>query len=139
MTAPTGDDRNRELIAEFRANGGRVGDRPMLLLTTKGRRSGRFHTTPLVYLRNGGRLLVLASNYGAPHHPDWYRNLLAHADVHVEVGGEDYDATAVVADEPERERLFAAMAQQFPWLPNLQRQAQRKLPVVALVRAQGTT
>jgi len=135
MTAPTEDDSNRELIAEFRANGGRVGDRPMLLLTTKGRRSGRSHTTPVVYVRDGGRLLVLASNYGAPHNPDWYRNLLADPEVHVEMGGEEYDATAVVPDEVERERLFVVMARHFPWLPDLQRQARRKLPVVALVRA----
>jgi deazaflavin-dependent oxidoreductase (nitroreductase family) len=135
MTAPTEDDSNRELIAEFRANGGRVGDRPMLLLTTKGRRSGRSHTTPVVYVRDGDRLLVLASNYGAPHNPDWYRNLLADHEVHVEMGGEEYDATAVVPDEVERERLFLVMARHFPWLPELQSQARRKLPVVALIRA----
>jgi deazaflavin-dependent oxidoreductase (nitroreductase family) len=110
-------------------------DRPTLLLTTTGARSGRPHTTPLVYVRDGNRLLVLASNYGAPQHPDWYHNLLAHPDVRVEVAGEAYDAVAVVAAGPERERLFAAMAAHFPWLPDLQAQARRSIPVVALVRA----
>jgi len=88
-----------------------------------------------VYVQDGSRLLVLASNYGAPRHPDWYRNLLEHPQVHVEVAGEEYDATAVVPDEPERDRLFAAMAEHYPWLPDLQKQAKRKIPVVALVRA----
>jgi deazaflavin-dependent oxidoreductase (nitroreductase family) len=106
-------------------------DRPTLLLTTTGARSGRPHTTPLVYVRDGNRLLVLASNYGAPRHPDWYHNLLAHPDVRVEVAGEAYDAVAVVAAEPERERLFAAMAAHLPWLPDLQAQARRSI----LVRA----
>jgi deazaflavin-dependent oxidoreductase (nitroreductase family) len=138
MTAPSGDElenRNHDLIADFRANGRRLGDQPLLLLTTTGARSGRLRTTPLVYVQDGSRLLVLASNYGAPRHPDWYRNLLAHPVVHVEVAGEEYDATAVVPDEPERDRLFAAMVERYPWLPDLQRRANRRIPVVALVRA----
>jgi len=111
-----------------------TGDRPTLLLTTTGARSGRPHTTSLVYAPDGDRLLVLASNYGAARHPDWYHNLIAHPDVRVEVAGEAYDAVAVVAAEPERERLFAAMAAHYPWLPDLQAQVRRTLPVVTLVR-----
>jgi deazaflavin-dependent oxidoreductase (nitroreductase family) len=138
MTASTGDeldDRNRDLIADFRASGRRLGDRPLLLLTTRGARSGRSHTAPVVYIKDGSRMLVLASNYGAPRHPDWYRNLLANPEVHVEVAGEEYDATAVVLDELERDRLFAAIVKRYPWLPALQNQAKRKIPVVALIRA----
>jgi deazaflavin-dependent oxidoreductase (nitroreductase family) len=71
----------------------------------------------------------------ARRHPDWYRNLLAHLGVHVEVGGEEYHAIAVVPAEPERDRLFAAIAKHYPWLPELQSRARRKIPVVALVRA----
>jgi deazaflavin-dependent oxidoreductase (nitroreductase family) len=116
--------------------GGRgFGDQPLLLLTTKGAQSGRSHTTPVVFVRDGDRVLVLASNYGAPRHPDWFHYLRAHPDVHVEVGGEEYDAIAVVPDGPERDRLFTAMAAHYPWLPDLQNRAGRKIPVVALVRA----
>jgi deazaflavin-dependent oxidoreductase (nitroreductase family) len=107
----------------------------LLLLTTKGARSGRLHTTPVVYVGEGSRLLVVASNYGAARHPDWYRNLLAHPGVHVEVAGEEYDAIAVVSDGLERDRLFAAVAARYPWLPDLQKQVERKIPVVVLVRA----
>jgi deazaflavin-dependent oxidoreductase (nitroreductase family) len=131
----TGNQRDRDLIAEFRANGRRLGDAPLLLLTTTGARSGRPHTTPLVYVRDGARLLVLASNYGAPRHPDWYRNLLARPEVHVEAAGEQFDATAVVLDEPERDRLLPTIVRHYPHLPDLQRQAGRTIPVVALLQA----
>lgn len=71
-------DYNEPIIEEFRANGGRVGGswegRDLLLLTTTGRKSGKRHTTPMVYTRDGDRLLVYASKGGAPKHPDWYLN-----------------------------------------------------------------
>jgi deazaflavin-dependent oxidoreductase (nitroreductase family) len=138
MTVSTGnqrDDRNRDLIAKFRAGGRRLGDLPLLLLTTTGARSGRPHTTPLVYVRDGGRLLVLASNYGAPRHPDWYRNVLARPEVHVEAAGDQFDATAVVLDELERDRLLPTIVQHYPRLPDLEKQARRTIPVVALIPA----
>jgi len=77
---------------------------------------------------------VVEVRYDYTRHPDWYHNLIAHPDVRVEVAGEAYDAVAVVAAEPERERLFAAMAAHYPWLPDLQAQVRRTLPVVTLVR-----
>ena len=90
------NERDRPVIEEFRANEGRVGGhwegRDLLLLTTTGRRSGRPHTTPVVYTRDGDRLLVYASKGGAPSHPDWYRNLVADPDVVVEVGPDRYEA-----------------------------------------------
>src|SRR5262245_6110561 len=85
---------NQKLIAEFRAAGRRIEGRPLLLLTTKGRRSGEPYTTPMMYVRLDGRLLVIASAAGAPKHPDWYRNLEADPAVFVEVDGEEYAATA---------------------------------------------
>jgi deazaflavin-dependent oxidoreductase (nitroreductase family) len=78
---------NQKVIEEFRANGG-AGDRPLLLLTTTGVRSGARRTTPMMYVPDGDRLLVIASNAGAPKHPDWYRNLAADPRVTVEVGAE---------------------------------------------------
>jgi deazaflavin-dependent oxidoreductase (nitroreductase family) len=86
------------LLEEFRANAGEVGGswegRDLLLLTTTGRKSGRKHTTPMVYTRDGDRLLVYASKGGAPKHPDWYLNLAAETRVVVVVGAERYDAGA---------------------------------------------
>src|SRR4051812_7443738 len=85
---------NRKLIAEFRDSGRRLDGRPLLLLSTTGRRSGNRYTTPMMYVRLDDRLLVIASNAGAPKDPDWYANLVADPAVTVEVDGEEYPATA---------------------------------------------
>src|SRR5262249_43557593 len=109
---------NEEVIAEFRANGGRVGGhwegRDLLLLTTLGRRSGRAYTTPVVYTRDGDRLLVYASQGGSPVHPDWYLNLAANPRVVVEVGAERHDAVATPLRGEERDREFAAQVERNP-------------------------
>src|SRR5690606_11677041 len=101
-------DWNRQVIEEFRANGGKVGGAfdgtPLLLLHTTGARSGRERVAPLVYQEDGDRLVVYASKAGAPNHPDWYRNVLAHPDVEVEVGSETRRLRARVATGEERER-----------------------------------
>src|SRR5579883_2478254 len=80
-------EQNRQLIEDFRrsrdAADGRFASRPLALLTTTGAKSGRQHTTPMMYIQDGADLLVIASNAGAPSHPDWYRNLLAHPRVTV--------------------------------------------------------
>ncbi|HEY8489862.1 MAG TPA: nitroreductase/quinone reductase family protein [Dehalococcoidia bacterium] len=128
---------NRQVIQEFRASGGRVGGQlantPLLLLTTTGARSGRPHTTPLMYLPDGGRFLVFASVMGAPRHPDWYRNLVANPSVSVEVDGRALPATAAVLDGPERERLWATAVERYPFLAEHQARAgRRRIPVVAL-------
>jgi len=125
---------NRQLIDEFRAAGGAADDRPLLLLTTTGAQSGQPHTTPLMYVPDGDRLLVIASNAGARRDPDWYRNLEAHPTVTVEVTGETYDVTAVIAADAERDQLFAEVAAQYPFFNDHQAQISRTIPVVALVR-----
>jgi deazaflavin-dependent oxidoreductase (nitroreductase family) len=85
---------NNKVIAEFRANGGQVGGqydgRSLLLLHTTGARTGAERVTPLSYFRDGDRLVVLAARAGAPNHPDWYHNLLAHPQVTVEVGADKF-------------------------------------------------
>ena len=128
-------ERNRKLIEEFRANGRQLGERPLVLLTTTGRRTGRRRTTPMMYVRVGDRLLVIASNAGAPRHPDWYRNLVADSSVTVEVNGEEFDATAVVPTGPERDRLFAEVVEQYPFFADHQAGVERTIPVVELVRS----
>ncbi|MEU3567477.1 nitroreductase/quinone reductase family protein [Kitasatospora sp. NPDC036755] len=129
---------NLNVIEEFRANGGRVGGPfeggDLLLLTTAGARSGRPHTVPLGYVRAEGLLLVVASAAGAPEHPQWYRNLLAHPVVRVELGTEAFDTVAAPAEGDRRERLFAAVVRQAPGYGDYQEHTDRELPVVVLER-----
>ena len=127
-------EHNRKLIEEFRAAGGRLGDRALLLLTTIGRRSGLPRTTPMMYVRDGDRVLVIASNAGAVRHPDWYRNLVANPTVTVEVDGETYPATATPLRGGEYEETFAGIAQRYPFFAEHQARIRRRIPVVALTR-----
>jgi deazaflavin-dependent oxidoreductase (nitroreductase family) len=134
----TRNDYNRQVVEEFRANGGKVGGMwegtPLLLLTTTGARSGERRITPMGYLPDGDRLLVWASNGGAPTHPDWYHNLVAHPQVTVEVGTQTFDAIAVVTEERERERLWTKAVQCYPILAEHQAKTRRQFPLIALSR-----
>ena len=134
-------DFNRAISDEFRANGGRVGGhwegRDLLLLTTVGRKSGREHTTPMVFTRVGDRLLVYASKGGAPTHPDWYLNLLADPRVTLEVGTDRYRAIATPLEGEERDREFAAQVARNPAFGDYERGTDRVIPVVALAREQS--
>ncbi|MFE7549529.1 nitroreductase/quinone reductase family protein [Streptomyces gardneri] len=134
-------DFNQQVIEEFRANGGRVGGMfegaALLLLTTTGARSGRPHTNPAVYVRDGARLLVFASNAGGPRHPAWFHNLSADPHVTVELGTpagtvERFVATAVVTEGEERDRLYAEQAARDPGFAAYQAATDRVIPVVAL-------
>jgi deazaflavin-dependent oxidoreductase (nitroreductase family) len=124
--------------ALYRVTGGRVGRRlarhDMLLLTTTGRRSGRPHTVPLLYLRIKGDLAVLASYGGHPQHPDWYRNLLAEPRAEVQVDGERFPVTAHTADPAERRRLWALAVAEYPGYAGYQERTDRLIPVVLLRR-----
>ena len=132
-------DYNTKIIDEFRANAGRVGGswegRDLLLLTTTGRKSGRPHTAPMVFTRDGERLLVYASKGGAPAHPDWYFNLVADPYVVVEVGPDRYDAIATPLEGEERDREFAAQVARNPVFGEYEQKTTRVIPVVALTRA----
>ena len=127
-------DYNAQIIEEFRENHGRVGGhwegRDLLLLTTRGRRSGREYTTPVTYTRDGDRLLVYASQGGSPDHPDWYLNLVADPHVTVEVGSERFDATAETVVGEERERLVLTI----PYFAAQQVKTQREIPIVVVER-----
>jgi deazaflavin-dependent oxidoreductase (nitroreductase family) len=133
--------RNQQVIAKFRANGGMVGGYfagiPLLLLATTGAKSGRPHTTPLSYLADGGRWVVFAAVGGAPAHPDWYLNLIAHSGVTIEAGTEVFEATAVVTTGGEREVLFQRYAAVQPQLVRYQSRTTRQIPVVALSPRKG--
>ena len=131
---------NQRVIDEFRANGGVVTTHAfrdsLLLLTTTGAKSGRQHTTPVAFTRDGDRYIIIASKGGAPTHPAWYHNLVAHPEVTVEVGGEQFQARASVAEGAERKRLYDQMAAKMPGFAEYQRNTARQIPVVVLTRIQ---
>jgi deazaflavin-dependent oxidoreductase (nitroreductase family) len=133
---PTVNEYNRRVIETFRANGGEVGGpyagARLLLLTSTGARSGRSHTTPLMYLADGDRLVVFGTKGGAPTNPDWYHNLRANADATVEVGTETIRVRATIADGDERERLFAAQAERRPHFAEYAAKTRREIPVIVL-------
>ncbi len=129
---------NQDMIDEFRANAGKVGGmwegRPLLLLTTTGAKSGRHHTTPLMYNTDGDRLLVFATKGGSPTHPSWYHNLVANPRVTVEKGAETFEANAVPITGEARDRFYNMHAEQYPQFAEYERKTTRKIPVVALER-----
>jgi deazaflavin-dependent oxidoreductase (nitroreductase family) len=132
-------DFNQTLIAEFRANGGKVGgafaDRPLLLLTTIGAKSGQPRVSPLAYVTDSDRIVIIASKGGAPANPDWYHNLLANPTVTVELGTERFQAHAgVVTDPQEHDRLYAKMVERLPVFAEYQQKTSRKIPVITLER-----
>src|ERR1700730_1447149 len=117
---------NQDLITEFRANGGEIksgmfAGAPILLLSTKGAKSGETRTMPLAYSKDGDNYVVIASKGGAPTNPGWFHNLVANPTVQVEVGPEAFEAQAVVPDGAERDRLFDAQAALMPNFAEYQR------------------
>jgi deazaflavin-dependent oxidoreductase (nitroreductase family) len=103
-----------------------------LLLTTRGRRSGKLRRTALIYGRDGPRYLVVGSKGGAKRHPNWYLNLVENPDVHVQVGAEKFDARASTATSRQRPRLWRIMAEIWPEYDRYQARTDREIPVVIL-------
>jgi deazaflavin-dependent oxidoreductase (nitroreductase family) len=128
-------------VDEFRASGGKIGGRfegrPVLLVTTTGAKTGRPHTTPMMYLAQDGRLFVFASKGGAPTNPDWYRNLVANPTVEVELGTERFEASARPLSGDERGRIYARQTELYPQFGEYERKTERTIPVVELVRSQS--
>jgi deazaflavin-dependent oxidoreductase (nitroreductase family) len=123
-------------ISEFRANHGKVGGpfagAPLLLLHTRGARTGLERVNPTMYLADGQRYLVFASKAGSDRNPDWYHNLLAHPTSSIEVGDEHVEVTATELQGSERDRMFALQAARYPGFAEYQRKTRRVIPVVAL-------
>lgn len=114
--------------------GGKFGDAPVLLLTTKGRKSGKPRTLPLLYLRDGDALVLVASKGGAPQHPAWFLNLRDEPDVEVEVGRTRERRRARVASDEERARLWPELVEMFPGYAQYETKTTRRIPVVLLDR-----
>jgi deazaflavin-dependent oxidoreductase (nitroreductase family) len=129
-------DFNTRIIEEFRANAGRVGGpfegSSLLLLHTDGARSGEHRVTPVVYLKDDGRYVILASKAGAPSHPGWYHNLKAHPDLHVEVGDATIEVTAEELSGEERQRLYDTVVELMPQFAEYQANTSRVIPIIAL-------
>jgi deazaflavin-dependent oxidoreductase (nitroreductase family) len=128
---------NRPVIEQFRKHGGRVPSRksPVLLLTTKGARTGRERVNPLNYSRDGERFVVMASKGGASTHPDWYHNLVAHPTVIVEAEGERFTASATVSAGAERKRLLKIHTSAMPFFAAYERSVKRRqIPIIVLER-----
>lgn len=123
-------------IREYVETGGRRGHRRWgvdhLLLTSRGRRSGKLRRTALIYGRDGDRYVVVGSSGGQPRHPAWVLNLLADPQVRVQVGAETFPARAYPAEGEEKERLWRLMAGIWPDYDRYRRRTSRDIPVVIL-------
>ena len=129
----------RALIADVRSNGrptsGPFEGRPVLILTTTGARTGEPRVAPLVFSRDGDRLVIMASKAGAPEHPAWYANLVANPMVTVETGGETFQARATEVHGDERTRLWDAHVIQHPGFAEyVEKAGDRIIPVIVLDR-----
>ena len=128
---------SRAHVVLYRVSGGRLGGRipsgaPVLLLTTTGRKSAKQRTTPLLYLEDAGRYVVVASVGGAPKHPAWYLNLLANPAATIEVGRRKLAMTASTASAEERARLWPLLVQLYASYDAYQAKTTREIPVVIL-------
>ena len=132
------DDFNEKIIDEFRANGGKVGGpfegASLLLLHTTGAKTGRSRVKPLVYRRDGDRLVVFGTKGGSPTHPEWFYNVRANPRVTVEVGSDRFEADARVALPDERDRIWQLQTQDVPVFADYQKKTEREIPVVILER-----
>jgi len=120
----------------YRLTGGRVGrrlvDNDILLLTTRGRGTGRAHTVPLLYLRDGECLVVIASYGGRDRHPEWYLNLVAEPSVTAQTGRNRRSFQARTATEDERERWWPRVVAAYSDYAVYQGRTDRQIPVVML-------
>ena len=132
------NDWNKKIIEEFRTNGGKVGGnfegRTLLLLHTKGAKSGEERINPVAYTTDGDKFVVIASKGGAPVNPDWYYNIVAHPHLTVEVGTETFEVNAAVTEEPERSRLYDKMVEVMPGFADYKVKTTRQIPVIVLTR-----
>jgi deazaflavin-dependent oxidoreductase (nitroreductase family) len=127
---------NKNIVDEFRANGGKVtgqfANADLLLLTTTGAKSGQPRVSPLAYFRVDGKLIILGSFAGAPVNPAWVHNLRANPQAHVEVGADAFDVTARELPSAEREELFPKVTAVAPGFAEYQAQTSRVIPLFEL-------
>jgi deazaflavin-dependent oxidoreductase (nitroreductase family) len=127
-----------EHVRVYRETGGERGYRwrgtEILLLSTRGRRTGEQHTTPLIHRNDGGRWVIVASKGGAPDDPGWFKNLAAEPNASIQVLDEEIPVRMSVAEGEERERLWSLMTEVWPAYDEYQQRTTRQIPVVILER-----
>lgn len=127
-----------EHVRQYEATGGRVGHdwngADVLILHTIGRKSGKARKFPLIYGRDGDDYVIVASKGGAPEHPGWYQNLLAHPDVAIQVRGDVIPVTARTGTAADKARVWPTMIAQWPPYDDYQANTKRDIPVVLLRR-----
>jgi deazaflavin-dependent oxidoreductase (nitroreductase family) len=127
----------------YRKTGGRIGGKwrigagfrkpvPTLLLEHRGRKSGKLFTVPLLYLRDGDDVVIVASQGGRPENPQWYRNLVANPDTEVQIGPQRSAVRAVVAGPEERARLWPKLVEAYADFETYQSWTEREIPVILL-------
>jgi deazaflavin-dependent oxidoreductase (nitroreductase family) len=132
-----GDDFNGKVIEEFRANSGKVGGpfegAPMLLLHHNGAKTGTERVNPLMYQQVDGSYAIFASAGGGPSDPQWFRNLVAHPDVTLEVGASTLKVRARVTEGNERASIWETQKERYPQFAEYEKNtAPRVIPVVVL-------
>jgi deazaflavin-dependent oxidoreductase (nitroreductase family) len=137
------NDWNAQIIAEFRANAGKVGGNfegaPVVLMHHVGRKSGKESVNPVMYLpddNDAATIYVFASKAGAPTHPDWYWNMTEAGRAVVEVGTETYDVSIREVTGDERDTVYAEQARRYPGFAEYEQKTAgiRVIPVLALTR-----
>ncbi|MFN8169908.1 MAG: nitroreductase/quinone reductase family protein [Candidatus Nanopelagicales bacterium] len=137
------NDWNAQVIAEFRANGGKVGGQfegaPVVLMHHRGRKSGAEYVNPVMYMAaddDPATIYVFASKGGAPTHPDWYYNMTDAGTAVVEVGTETYDVSVTDVTGEDRDRIYAEQARRYPGFAEYEKSTEgiRTIPVLALTR-----
>jgi F420H(2)-dependent quinone reductase len=134
---------SRAQVWVYRKTNGRIGGKwrigagfrkpvPTLLLEHRGRKSGKLFTVPLLYLRDGQDLVVVASQGGLPNHPQWYRNLVACPDTIAQIGGERRGVRALTAGAQQRSRLWPRLVELYADFDTYQSWTEREIPVVVL-------
>lgn len=117
----------------FRATSGKIGGTlaggPVLLLVTTGRKTGRRRTTPLLYLMDGDRYVIVASNGGAPKDPVWWLNLKANPEATVEVGDRTLRVRSEAASPEEKARLWPGLVKMYSGYEGYRRRTDRPIPV----------
>jgi len=125
-----------EHVQRYLETGGEVGHEwngvPTLVLTTTGRTSGATRRHAMIYGRDGDAYLIIASQGGAPTHPNWYLNLVAEPNVRIQVGADDMAAVARTAEGEEKERLWKVMTATWPSFDVYQSRTERQIPLVVL-------
>jgi deazaflavin-dependent oxidoreductase (nitroreductase family) len=131
------EDFNRNVVEEFRANGGKVGGPfaggDLLLLHTTGAKSGEKRLSPLAYLTIDGKILIIGSYAGAPKDPAWVHNLRANPSVHIEIGTESYDVTVRELPDDERDAAYPKVTEIAPVFADYQANTTRAIPLFELI------